>query len=79
MTPQKRLLGTIEERSKVTTGRRKLLQAENALIHAFDEKLKSWVLDSSVSFHATTNKECIKNYVQESMAKSILETTRLAS
>lgn len=34
--------------------------AKDDLILAFDEKLESWVLNSSESFHATTNKECHK-------------------
>lgn len=36
---------------------------EDALVLALDNKSESWVIDSGVSFYATSNKELLKNYM----------------
>lgn len=78
MTSKEELLGTKKE-DKASSNKEKEVFAyiagdvvEDVLILALDEKLKSWVLDFGVFFHARTDKECLKNYMQGDYGKVYL-------
>lgn len=61
--PTKNRHGTNNKDNEASTN---IVEVEDASVLALN-KLESWVIDSRASFHATSNKERLKNYMQSDL------------